>query len=191
MKHPSEATLALHAGKDLGVLARWRVERHLAGCDRCRDEVEAFRAVREIAPELAETPELAWNRLAAEMKANIRLGMAAGECVRSEAAPVHLHPVRGFRPAMAAVSLVVLAAAGILLERPRPSPRVAMQEGFVVQHTADGIQVQEGGRGFGLLHTAVRDAREVTYTVGAQGSMRARYVDPETGNVTINNVYAE
>jgi len=31
----------------------------------------------------------------------------------------------------------------------------------------------------------------VTYSVGAQGSMRARYVDPETGYVTINNVYAE
>jgi hypothetical protein len=27
--------------------------------------------------------------------------------------------------------------------------------------------------------------------VGAQGSMRARYVDPETGYVTINNVYAD
>jgi hypothetical protein len=191
MKHPSEATLALHAGKDLGALARWRIERHLAGCDGCRDEVEAFRAAREIAPELAEAPEIAWNRLAAEMKANIRLGLSAGACVPGEPEPVHLHPVRGFRPALAAASLVVLAGAGILLERPRPQAQLAKQEGVVVQRTADGIQVQEGGRGFGLLHTAVRDAREVTYTVGAQGSMRARYVDPETGNVTINNVYAE
>jgi hypothetical protein len=34
-------------------------------------------------------------------------------------------------------------------------------------------------------------AQHVTYSVGAQGSMRARYVDRETGNVTINNVYVE
>jgi hypothetical protein len=31
----------------------------------------------------------------------------------------------------------------------------------------------------------------VLYAPDAQGSMRARYVDPATGYVTINNVYAE
>jgi len=75
MKHPNQATLALHAGGDLGFFARWRTERHLAQCDRCRDEVDAFVATREIIPDLAEIPELPWNRLAAEMRANIRLGL--------------------------------------------------------------------------------------------------------------------
>jgi hypothetical protein len=36
----------------------------------------------------------------------------------------------------------------------------------------------------------MKDA-DVTYTPNAQGSMRARYVDPETGYVTVTNVYAD
>src|SRR5271169_6208843 len=81
MKHPNEGTLALHAGGDLGLVAGWRTERHLAKCDRCRDSLAAFSELREVLPELAEIPEVPWNRLAAEMRANIRLGLAAGECV--------------------------------------------------------------------------------------------------------------
>src|ERR1051325_2686800 len=93
MKHPNEETLALHAGGDLGFFARRRVERHLSRCERCRDEIAAFGAVREVLPELAEIPEIPWNRLAAEMKANIRLGIAAGECVRAPEIPLRDHPL--------------------------------------------------------------------------------------------------
>ncbi len=39
MKHPNQGTLALHAGGDLGAFARWRMERHLARCEACREEV--------------------------------------------------------------------------------------------------------------------------------------------------------
>ena len=56
MKHPNQATLALHAGGDLGFLARWRTSRHLARCEQCRDEVVAFEALREILPELGGNP---------------------------------------------------------------------------------------------------------------------------------------
>ena len=31
----------------------------------------------------------------------------------------------------------------------------------------------------------------MTYLVNAQGTLRARYVDSETGQVTIHNVYAQ
>jgi len=189
MKHPSQATLALHAGDDLGVLARWRVERHLAGCDRCRDEVEAYRAARRIAPELAEIPEIAWSRLAADMKANIRLGVAAGECVRGGEEPQPLWS--GFRPAAAVAGIVVLLGAGALLERPRPQLQTVRREGLVVQSIAGGVQVRDGGEAIGLKHVNVQDASDVTYTVSAQGAMRARHVDPDTGQVTINSVYAE
>jgi hypothetical protein len=34
-------------------------------------------------------------------------------------------------------------------------------------------------------------AQKVVYTLDAQGSMGARYIDPETGSVTINTVYAQ
>jgi hypothetical protein len=187
MKHPDRATLALHAGGDLGPIARWRTGRHLAECGDCRDEVSAFRGIRSILPELAETPEISWNRLAAEMKANIRLGLAAGECVRIGQMP--LRETRLFTRARAVVafaSVVVLLVTGLVLEH--PAPIAPKYDGVVVQTTADGIQVRGGGQALRLLHSG---AQNVQYSVGAQGSMRARYVDPETGYVTINNVYAD
>ncbi len=186
MKHPNEARLALHAGGDLGWIARWRTERHLAQCEDCRAEVTEFSAMREIVTDLAETPEIAWNRLAAEMKANIRLGLAAGECVR--APELALRDTAFFNRARAAVALASLAAllvTGVMLERPVP---VVHEDGTVLQHTANSIQVGQGGRAFRLMNTG---AKNVTFSVNAQGSMGARYVDPETGLVTINSVYAE
>ncbi|MFZ0936327.1 MAG: hypothetical protein WA015_18545, partial [Bryobacteraceae bacterium] len=84
MKHPNQATLALHAGGDLGAIARWRARRHLARCAECREEIARFEQLRQFLPSLADSPELQWNRLAAEMKANIRLGLAAGECVSAD-----------------------------------------------------------------------------------------------------------
>jgi hypothetical protein len=187
MKHPDRATLALHAGGDLGPIARWRTGRHLAECGDCRDEVAAFRGIRSILPELAETPEISWNRLAAEMKANIRLGLAAGECVRTGQTPLRETPLfTRARAVVAFASVVVLLVTGLVLEH--PAPIAPKYDGVVVQTTADGIQVRGGGQALRLLHSG---AQNVLYSVGAQGSMRARYVDPETGYVTINNVYAD
>jgi hypothetical protein len=187
MKHPNQATLALHAGGDLTFLARWRTERHLSGCERCRDAMAAFAGTLDIVPELGEIPELPWNRMAAEMKANIRLGLSAGECVRPGEAPLRHSLFSGARMAVALASVAALLVTGFVLEHPVPRT-VSRNEGVVVQSTTNGIQVREGGQALRLLHGS---AQNVTYSVGAQGSIRARYVDPDTGYVTINNVYAE
>jgi hypothetical protein len=192
MKHPNQATLALHSGGDLGFFARWRTARHLMQCDRCRDHVDAFAATREIVPELAQIPEIQWNRLAAEMKANIRLGMEAGECVRATDPPLRQTPLfTGARAVVALASMAALLVTGIMLEHPAPNPAttaVAIDEGMVVQATGNGIQVRKGGQTLRLMNPG----KHVTYSYDAQGSMRARYVDPDTGYVTINNVdYAE
>ena len=188
MKHPNRETLALHAGGDLGPFARWRAERHLGWCERCREELNGFERMRQILPDLAKIPEVPWNRLAAEMKANIRLGLAAGECVRSvgeSSAPLGRSPLfSGARAVMAFASMLAVLAAGLVLECPSP---VATQ-GIVVQPAGEGIQVRQGDQVLRLLHSG---AQNVTYSVGAQGAVRARYVDPETGYVTIQNVYAE
>ncbi len=185
MKHPNQEALALYAGGDLGFFARRRMERHLSQCDVCGEEVASFRAVREIVTDLNEMPELQWSRLAAEMRANIRLGIAAGECVRTE---TPLRESRGFLAARAAVafaSIVVLLAAGLILQGPTPA---RADQRTVLQPIAGGIQIGEGGSAFRLLNTG---AKNVTFSIDAQGSVGARYVDPSTGYVTINNVYAE
>lgn len=190
MKHPTQEMLALHAGGDLGWMAGWRTRQHVAHCEQCRDEVAAFSETRDALPDLNELPEVSWNRLAAEMKANIRLGLAAGECVRADEKPLR-HPLfSSVRTAVALASVLALMVTGIVLERPAPRQNFAAIDGVIVQSTKDGIQVRDGARALQLLHTGVQD-RDVIRSVGAQGAMRARYVDPETGNVTINNVYAE
>ena len=191
MKHPSEARLALHAGGDLGLWARWRTARHVARCERCRREVEAFFGVRDTAAERAGIPDVHWASLAAEMKANIRLGLAAGACVRAEPSrhPVASPLFAGARAAVAFASVLALLVTGLVLEHPAPRRASGYPEGVTVQATGSGIQVRGGGETLVLLHA--REARDVTYSVGAQGSMRARYVDPDTGYVTVNNVYAQ
>ena len=68
MKHPNQATLALHAGGDLGPIARWRARRHLARCAECREEVAGFEQLRQLLPSLDDAQDIHWNRLAAEMK---------------------------------------------------------------------------------------------------------------------------
>jgi anti-sigma factor RsiW len=187
MKHPAQATLALHASGDLGLLARWRTERHVAQCDRCREEVAAFDSLREVLPDLTEIPEVPWNRLAAEMKANIRLGLSAGECVRKSVAPLRETPLfTGARAVVAFASIIALMVTGLMIER--PMPKMAVDERPMVQATSNGIEVRGQGQALRLMHPDRNDV-DVMYSVGAQGSVRARYVDPDSGIVTVNDVY--
>ena len=187
MKHPSQEVLALHAGGDLGWMARWKTARHLANCARCTAEVDAFARLRETLPELNQIPEVPWNRIAAEMRANIRLGLAAGECVRLSGPLLRDSPLfSGARATLALASVLALMVTGLMLEG--PAPRIARANEPMVQATTNGIQRRSGDQAFGLMHSG---ARSVTYTVSAQGTLGARYTDPETGNVTMTKVYVE
>jgi len=188
MKHPAITDLALYGSGDLSWLRRLLVGRHVRRCESCLAEVGAFssagRLIRDAAAEFPE--ELHWSRLAGEMKANIRLGLAAGEI----AGPVEEPPVSllaGWRPAAALASFTVVVASAWLLLRPAPEANTIAQD-LVLRTTASGIQLEENGRSLALLH---RDTENVTLAIGAQGSLRARYLDEETGEVTIHHVYAE
>ena len=184
MGHPKETTLALHSSGDLGWFAAWRTERHVAQCARCRDEVVSFRQMRGSLPDLAALPEVSWNRLASEMQANIRLGLAAGECVGDT--EVEPSPLFGkARAVLAFAAIFTLIVTGLVLERPTPS--VSSTE-TVAQAIDNGIQMRAGEQGFGLMHAG---ARGVINTVSAEGTMGARYVDPQSGYVTVTKVYVE
>lgn len=188
MKHPNQETLALHAGGDLGPIARWRTQRHLARCAECREEIASFEQYRLLLPSLDDSQDVHWGRLASEMKANIRLGLAAGECVRADEPAGAGGIWSGARVGVALASVAVLLATGVALER--PGSTVARETGVVVQATADGVQLREGGQSLGLMHSGT-NREAVTYQVGAQGSVEARYVDSVTGYVTVNKVDVE
>ncbi|HXM41091.1 MAG TPA: hypothetical protein VN924_07550 [Bryobacteraceae bacterium] len=192
MTHPNQSILALYAGRDLGWFTRRRTERHLSHCGECRDEVQAFASARDNLAALNELPAISWNRLAAEMKANIRLGLEAGECVRGERTAAPFAPfgiLSGVRTVAACASVMALVATGLLLQRPTPeTPPTVAGESAVLRATANGIELNQGGQTLSLRHVRTGD---VTYSAGAEGSMRAGYVDSDTGNVTINNLYVQ
>jgi hypothetical protein len=149
--------------------------------------VTAFEQMRNMLPGLSELPPISWNRIAGEMSANIRLGLAAGECVREPQEPAGESPLYwGARTAIAMASVAVLLVTALVIQRPTPPIMSAAVP--VAQTTKDGIQTRSGDSGFALMHT---NARDVSYTVGAQGTMGASYVDPSTGYVTMTKVYAE
>jgi hypothetical protein len=57
-----------------------------------------------------------------------------------------------------------------------------------LQSTPGGIQLKENGAVLTLMHQ--RGGSSVMFG-SSPGSLRARYVDSETGQVTINNVYSQ
>jgi hypothetical protein len=88
---------------------------------------------------------------------------------------------------VAFASVIVLVGGCLVLERPLPQMVHAAETS--VESTRDGIQYQTGdNRMLGLMNGG---AQKAVYTLDAQGSMGARYIDPETGSVTINTVYAQ
>ena len=183
MKHPSDAELALYAGGDLGWVRQRLTERHVRNCGACQSVASDF---SELRAEATAFPKIQWNRLATEMQANIRLGLAAGECVNRRAAR---SLVSGQRLMLAGGVLGALLVAGIWTQRPVSHPYVARTiTGTVLEAAESGIQVREGRQTLRILNSSDGN---VSYSVGGQGELRARSLDPETGNVTITHVYGE
>ena len=194
MKHPNEADLALYAGHDLSVLKEWRVRRHVSRCEQCRETVDDFVSLRSVTAQLGELPaDLNWKRLASEMKANIHLGLAAGECVAGRSASGSrwgLPAFTGFHTLLAYGALMLLVVAGVWLQRPAPVDTGRA----MVTATGDGIEFSSDGRSLGFRYGASRDPRDVNYSADAKGSMGARYVDSKDSNagyVTVVNVNVE
>lgn len=194
MKHLDEQTLALYAGGDLGVFSSLAVRWHLAGCGRCGQIVAALKEAREsLAGSAGLLPaDLDWEAMQAEMSANIRLGLAAGRIVETQPNPAVM---AGWRTAAALASVTVLIAGGVYLHRPGPR-RISREtpaaladasRGILVQASSAGIHLRENGRAMTLVGLANAPA---TLAVDTGGSARARYIDEETGEVTIHHVYA-
>ena len=176
-----------------------------------------------------------WDRLAAEMTANIRVGLAAGECV----APRRGHAAwkaaswsnqsgkpggwsksggwskpGGWRMIAAwsgiTAGVVVLLSSAFLLNLPSsdgesllramqnlvhgngrigPGPGLPGEgRGAVVEASAKGVELRENGVAVSMPQASTLP---VAITVSAPGSASARYVDEDTGQVTISSVYVQ
>jgi hypothetical protein len=190
-QHPEAAILALHAGGELPLARRIPVALHVRLCGQCRREVAAFRQATLALQQQARAlpPGVDWAALEAEMKANIRLGVTAGAIVRDGAVrPARWRPQ--WKPAVVvAATIAVVVAAGWLLERNEaPRPEAIAGSGVVLQSTPDGLAV-EWGRGESAVLGAGRPP--VAAAVSWDGSVRAPFLDEETGQVTIYNVAAQ
>lgn len=191
MNHPSATDLALFAGSDLHLLDRWRVSNHLRSCEQCREGVATFRAATEdLKEETGGLPAgLNWDRLAAEMTGNIHVGLEAAECVGSVAHPVWRISWRA--AAVLAGLSVVLLSAWFLNPVPRPTrPELRAAPRVEMRNTATGLELNENGNALVLLHGRGVQAQR-PLIVSSPGTLRARFVDADTGQITINNVYVE
>jgi len=207
-RHLPQSDLALYAGGDLSLWRRTIARAHLNGCPDCRGWVAAYRTDRESLRPLATAMPAGvnWDRLAVEMSANIRVGLAAGECVTPRVRKPAL--ATGWRVAAVTAGIIVLLVSAWWLNMPRAESialgRVVKKiaqagpwkggilaledRGPLLEISAAGIQLQQNG---GTLGMSQGKERPVTVTLSVQGSARARYIDADTGQVTITGVYAQ
>lgn len=206
--HIAETDLALYVSGDLSLLERLSVRFHVRGCNRCNGLVEKYRADRLRVKELVdEMPEgVNWDRMVAEMTANIRVGLAAGECVARPNRSRHQIPT-AWRFAATAAGAVVLLSVAWLLNMPsgttdelgRAMTAILHGRGSVIAPGSDdyrrpvvvatqqGVELRQNNNSMG----GSDDAQPVAVTVSMQGSASARYVNAGTDQITITSVYVQ
>jgi len=203
IRHATEADLALYATGDLPFWQSAVVRLHVRRCSECSGLIEALRAdrdqLRQSADAMPETVD--WDRLAAEMTANIRVGLAAGECVTPRERKA---PSISWRPAAIAAGLVVMLAGAWWLNIPstdtetigRALRNIATgqrgdspqeESGPMVRASSSGVETRENGARLGIEQSGLQP---VMFSVSTQGSASARYVD-DAGQVTITAAYVQ
>ena len=100
-------------------------------------------------------------------------------------------------PAFSIACLTLLMVSGWLLRVPAPhiattDAAISSRSGITtVQGTSSGLELQQqNNRALTVLYR-VKEKEPVMLSANTDGSVRARYVDSDTGQVTITNVYTE
>jgi len=197
VKHPSIQSLALYSGGELPFWTKWTMQRHVRGCAQCQHEVALFRESTESV--LAETDEMPagvqWERLAGEMRANIRLGIEASDAISAYGPIVESGPSQGmsWRMAALATGFVLLLSIGYWLNAAKKSEHLAAMRGpepVIVEASEQGVGMSDGTKGL-VLQGPKTNHRAAFVTVSTVGSAGVQYVDEETGQITVNHVYVE
>ncbi len=115
LHHPRETDLALFAGGELGPLSRWRIERHIEGCEQCEQVTADFFRLPDQISELGELPEVDWNAMAEAIDGRLR----------AEAATAAPTPKRGYGPAvwqLGAAAACLIAVVAVMRQQPTFEP---------------------------------------------------------------------
>ena len=200
--HPALSTLALYSGGDLPWAERWRLRRHIQQCPECGQQVSRLRSAREQLQREAGSETLTafeaigdWNRLEREMLGNIAVGVAAARCVdkvgRGRAVLLRIAIaaglvglfVTGWMTHVPKEQTLHLFASLQRLVGAQPPRQVA---GTVVRTLPDGIAVRAQGATLMIMHP-----QTAVVLLSGPSAVAARYVDEETGQVTIAKVYGQ
>lgn len=210
MKHPSDIQLALFAGDDLGLWDRCRMRTHVSGCAQCARDVQAHQAARvELRDLAAEMPEgLHWSRVSPEITGNIRVGLAAGECIAGfQKRSIVARPRLGWHAATVLACATIIVAATLWFSLPKREldqlvaslkqvrfdrigkvvrGPVLAQQGIVLEASPSSIGIRENG---GTMSFLQPHSETGAISVSMQGSAGVRYIDADSGQVTTNRVY--
>jgi hypothetical protein len=201
-RHAAIATLALFSRGDLSWLEGWKVRRHVAGCSACGDEVSRFRFATEELKREAAAQTLTgfeaitdWTRLEREMLGNIAVGVSAARCIDNVGRRRGVLLAKG--AAMGGMALLLVG--GWFIHVPPEQNRhllasfqrligegAVQQAGSVLRATPDGISVRAQGATLTILHP-----RSAVVSMSGASAVRARYVDEDSGEVTITSVYGQ
>ena len=199
--HPSAQALALFATADLPWTRKIKVSHHVWHCAQCEEQVSALREARKQLKSDAAASMLTgfeaiadWPRFEREMLGNITVGVAAARCIEKVGRPHFLG-----RSVLLTAGLAAVFVAGWFTHIPPEQNqhlvsslrRVfgssdAASTSPVVQTTPDGIAVRTGATTLTLMHPA-----SAVNSVSGASSITSRYVDEDTGQVTITKVYAQ
>ncbi len=199
--HPIPEMLALYSRGDLPLLARLRMKAHLVECASCEQQAARFASsIRELKREAATETLTAyeavadWNSLEREMLGNIVVGVAAARCIEK------VGRKRVWLPRVAlGAGLSVLFVAGWLTHIPPEqsshlSASLSRLMGLsqrpkltnFLEATPSGIAVRSQGVTLTILHPST-----ALVSLSGNSSVEARYIDEDTGQVTITNVYGQ
>lgn len=199
--HPSPQALALFATSDLPLAKKVKVGHHVWHCAQCEEQVAALRDSRKLLQREAGASMLTgfeavvdWQRFEREMLGNIAVGVAAARCIDKVGQRRFL-----WRGMLLAAGLAAVFIAGWFTHIPGEQNQHLMSSlrrvfgladvqaaSTIVQTTPDGIAVRSQGASLTLMHPSY-----AVNSLSGGSSITSRYIDEDTGQVTITKVYAQ
>lgn len=199
--HPGIEILSLYSAGDLPFVLRFRTGRHVRHCAECERQVLSMQSAKAELRRQAHGEILTgfeaiadWQALEADMLGNIRVGVAASRCIEN------VGRTRNWTSRLAwGVGMAALFSAGWMARIPSEDNQrivsalrrvVGLEQpysaGTVVRSTPEGIAVRAQGATLTILHP-----HSAVVSMSGPSSVTARYVDDDSGQVTITSVYGQ